>query len=150
MNERLVQEMNEQLLGELNMCEDDKNKDIEDITKEFCEHGLGCGKDIAAIAKEIHPGALIILPLYRSCIVIEQSEEEKKEGVCTLHSYAVPHWCGEEINMETLKSDMFHYEFAVQGDRQGPVILRKNCDNEKANELCSCNEKDPVLEQDEN
>ena len=151
MNEKLVQEMNEQLLGELNMCEDEKNKDIEKFTQEFCEHGIGCGKKIATIAKEIHPDALIILPLYRSCIVIAQSEEEKKEGVCTLHSYANPHWCGEEIDIETLKSHMFHFEFLVQGDRQGPVIINKNHSEDKnANEQCCSCEEGAVLEQDEN
>ncbi len=152
MNEKLVQEMNEQLVRELNMCEKDKIKDIEEMTKDMCDHGLGCGKEIATIAREIHPGALIILPLYRSCIVIEQSEEEKKEGVCTLHSYADPHWCGEEINIETLKSKEFHFEFLLQGDRQGPVIINKSYGEDKIDdEQCSCGNKDPaVLEQDEN
>lgn len=130
-------------------CDDDKNEKVDEFMQKFHEHGLGCGDEIADVAKKIHPNALVIVPLYRSCIVIEQSEEEKKEGACTLHSYADPHWLGRDIDVDALKSDDFHSEFLVQGDRQGPVILNKNCD-ENAEEKC-CKDEDPiVLEHDEN
>ncbi len=102
---------------------DDKNEKIDKFTKTFHDHGIGCGNKIADIAKEIHPNALATVPLYRSCIVIEQSEEERNEGVCTLHAYADPHWLGGEIDIDTLKSDDFHFEFRVRGDRQGPMIV---------------------------
>lgn len=113
------------------MCKetDENNKKcdekVDEFVREHHEHGLGCGSEIANVAKEIHPDALAIVPLYRSCIVIEQSEEEKKDGVCTLHSYADPHWLGGEIDVNTLKSDDFHFEFHVRGDRQGPAIVNK-------------------------
>ncbi len=118
----------------------DKNASTDErvakFAQEFHEHGLGCGNEIANVVKEIHPDALIIVPLYRSCITIEQSEEEKKNGVCTLHAYADPHWLGGEIDIDTLKKDDFHFEFTIQGDRQAPMILNKKindddkyCDN---------------------
>jgi hypothetical protein len=140
------------------MCKDDKkcdcneNDDVDPKVNEFMEdfrtHGLGCGRKIAEIAKEMHPGALAVVPLYRSCIVVEQSEEEKKEGVCTLHSYADPHWLGGEIDADTLKSDDFHFEFYVRGDRQGPAIINKK--NDENVEERKEEENDPIIEHDEN
>lgn len=144
------------------MCEEmcnDKNDEkanerVYEFVKEVRDRGLGCGDKIADIAKKIHPDALVIVPLYRSCIVIEQSDEEKKDGVCTLHSYADPHWLGGDIDVENLKSERFHYEFCVQGDRQGPVILKKHCgknvDIAYIGGQHSEDEYPRVLEQDEN
>lgn len=141
------------------MCKDDidekGNEKVEEFMKTFQQHGIGCGSKIAEVAKEIHPNALTIVPLYRSCIVIEQSEEEKIDGKCTIHSYADPHWLGGEINSDTLKLEDFHFEFIVRGDRQGPSILKKNCDkNENCGECVSEHyEEDDdlrILENDEN
>lgn len=128
----IAQNSNLKNIGDMTMCEndkkcdDDKDEKVNEFMQEYHEHGLGCGSEIANIAKEIHPNALLILPLYRSCIVIEQTEEEKKEGVCTLHSYADPHWCGGDIDIENLKSKRFHFECKIQGDRQGPIINLKD------------------------
>lgn len=134
------------------MCEeiykDDKDEKINECIRSFRDHGLGCGNKIADIAKEIHSHVLAIVPLYRSCMVVEQSDEEKKDGVCTLHSYADPHWLGGEIDIDTLKLDDFHHEFSVKGDRQGFVIIDKNAkeDDDQRGE-----DKDSkVLEHDEN
>jgi hypothetical protein len=140
----------------INMCKDDEkcecnendvDQKVNEFMQDFRTHGLGCGSKIAEIAKEIHPDALAIVPLYRSCIVVEQSEEEKKEGVCTLHSYADPHWLGGEIDIDTLKSDDFHFEFCVRGDRQGPAIINKRND-ENVEERKE--EDGPIIENDEN
>lgn len=139
-------------------CDDDKNenadKKVNEFMKDFRTHGLGCGSKIAEIAKEIHPDALAIVPLYRSCIVIKQSDEEKKDGMCAIHSYADPHWLGGEISVETLKSDDFHFEFVVQGDRQGPSILKKHCpedvDVEDIGDQHDEDDYPEVLEHDEN
>jgi hypothetical protein len=132
-------------------CECNENYDVDPKVNEFMQdfitHGLGCGNKIAEIAKELHPDALVVVPLYRSCIVVEQSEEEKKEGVCTLHSYADPHWLGGEIDIDTLKSDDFHFEFHVRGDRQGPSIVNKN----RCEDVEERKEDDgPIIEHDEN
>lgn len=130
--------------GEINMCKNDKNcdcenKEVDEFMHEFHEHGIGCGNEIANIAKEIHHDAMIIIPLYRSCIVIEQSEKEKKEGVLTLHAYGDPHWKGREIDIETLKLDDFHVEFLIEGDRQCPIFINKS---KKEDQL--------IIENDEN
>ena len=88
------------------------------------KHGMGCGNQIAEIARVIHPDALLIVPLYRSCIVVEQSDKEIKDGSCTIHTYADPHWLGREIDIDTLKSEDFHFVYNVCGDRQGAVIKK--------------------------
>ena len=141
------------------MCSEDKNlksvdEKVDKFAREFQEHGIGCGNKIAEVVRELHPNALVIVPLYRSCIVIEQSEDEKKEGECTLHSYADPHWLGGEIDVENLKRSDFHSEFCVQGDRQGPIIINKNyAENEKEDDTTehgSIEEEKIFIENDEN
>lgn len=102
----------------------DVDEKIKEFTKEFHVHGMGCGNKIAEIAKFLHPDALLIVPLYRSCIVVEQSDEDQKEGDCDIHSYSDPHWLGGDIDIETLKSDRFHFVYKVRGDRQGPIITK--------------------------
>jgi len=100
------------------------NEQIEDFNRGFQKHGMYCGIQIAEISKTIHPKAVAIIPLYRSCIVIEQTDEDKEEGNCTIHTYADPHWLGKEIDIETLKSGAFHSVYNVQGDRQGPAVIQ--------------------------
>ena len=102
----------------------DVDERVEEFSREFHAHGMGCGAEIAELAKEMHPGAIAIIPLYRSCIVIEQSDGDKKEGDCVIRAYADPHWLGGEIDSETLKSEEFHSVYHVQGDRQGPMIVQ--------------------------
>lgn len=107
---------------------EDKDTDIVDqkvekFMDEYHEHGLGCGLKIAEIASFMHPNALLVVPLYRSCIVVEQGEEDAKKGSCTVHSYADPHWLGGEIDAKTLKLDDFHSIFKIHGDRQGAYFV---------------------------
>ena len=85
---------------------------------------MGCGNKIAEIAMLIHPDALLIVPLYRSCIVVEQSDIDTADGGCIIHTYADPHWLGREIDIDNLKSEDFHFIYNVCGDRQGAVITR--------------------------
>lgn len=107
------------------MC-NDKDEKINEFVQEFHEHGLQCGSEISRLTKEMHPNAIAVIPLYRSCIVIEQSDDEKKEGIASIHAYADPHWLGGEIDIATLKSDDFHSKFFVQGRREGPGIYLEN------------------------
>lgn len=104
------------------------DKVVDKFVEEFHDHGLGCGNKIATLAKEIHPNAIAIIPLYRSCIVVEQSDNDKKEGVCILHGYADPHWLGGEIDIDNLQRSDFHARFVVQGHREGPGIYLENAD----------------------
>ena len=110
-------------------CNEDKDEKVQEFVKDFHEHGIGCGLEISKLAREIHPNAVAIVPLYRSCIVVEQSDEEKKEGVATIHAYADPHWLGRDITIDTLQSDDFHAKFIIQGKREGPEIYNVNADN---------------------
>jgi hypothetical protein len=107
----------------------DKDEKINEFVKEFHEHGIGCGLEISKIAREMHPNAIAIVPLYRSCVVIEQSDEEKKEGVATMHAYADPHWMGGDIAIQTLQSEDFHAKFIIQGHREGPEICLTNANS---------------------
>lgn len=102
------------------------DKGMLDFEEKMKEKGLGCGIEIAKLAKEIHPNAIAIIPLYRSCLVIEQSKGDKKNGMCTIHSYADPHWLGKDINVETLKSVDFHKRYFVLGMREGVDINRED------------------------
>lgn len=103
--------------------DDDAQKKVEKFVQEFHEHGIDCGKEIAKVAEDIHPFAIAIIPLYRSCIVIEQSKEQEEEGIAAIHAYADPHWLGGNIDTETLKSGRFHKVFHAQGLREGPEII---------------------------
>ncbi len=106
----------------------DKNEEIDEkvnkFAKDFHGHGLNCGLEICKLVKEMHPNALLIVPLYRSCIAIEQSEEDKEEGIANIHAYGDPHWIGGEISIEDLSKEDHHKKFLVKGDRQGPDVIR--------------------------
>ena len=106
---------------------------VEKAVAEFHKHGIGCGHEIAKVAREIHPNATVIVPLYRSCIVVEQSKEQEAEGIAIIHAYADPHWLGDDIEFETLKSDRFHKIFYVRGLREGPeiILMDNNKDSEE-------------------
>ena len=116
---------------------DAENK-VEGFVQEFHKHGMGCGLEIAKVVKDIHPNAIAIVPLYRSCIVIEQTEKDKTEGVCGIHAYADPHWLGRDITAEELQSDDFHSKFMIQGLREGPEVVLEHANNyQKFNETIS-------------
>lgn len=107
----------------------EKDEKINEFVQEFHEHGIGCGLEISKLAREMHPNAIAIVPLYRSCVVIEQSDEEKKEGVATMHAYADPHWMGGDITIEALQSEDFHAKFIIQGQREGPEVCLVNANS---------------------
>lgn len=99
---------------------------ITEFVQEHHEHGIQCGLKIANLVKEIHPRAIAVIPLYRSCIAVEQGDKEYQDGNAIIHAYADPHWLGGEIDIETLKSDRFHKIFYMQGLREGPGIIPMN------------------------
>jgi hypothetical protein len=107
----------------------EKDEKINEFVQEFHEHGIGCGLEISKLARDMHPNAITIIPLYRSCVVIEQSDEEKKEGVATMHAYADPHWMGGDITIEALQSEDFHSKFSIQGQRHGPEVCLVNANS---------------------
>lgn len=100
----------------------DVDEKLAETMKIMHEHGMECGLKIAEVVKEMHPDAISIIPLYRSCIVITQDNRQKEQGDCTVHCYGDPHWMGGEIDIESLKRDEFHRLFYINGDRQGPLL----------------------------
>jgi len=77
--------------------------------------GAECGVEIAKVARELHPDAYFIFPLYRGCIVIP-----KQEYTGSLHAilYHDPHWMGwDEVTTENLPK--FKNELAINGQRSG-------------------------------
>lgn len=104
--------------------DDDKaDTKVKEFAQEFHEHGIQCGLKIASLVKEIHPEAVAVVPLYRSCIAIIQGNGKYKDGNAVIHAYGDPHWLGGDIDIETLKSDRFHKMFYVHGLREGPDII---------------------------
>lgn len=113
-------------------CGEEELSDLEKVdnfVQKFHEHGIECGLDMAKLIKDIHPDAIAIVPLYRSCIAIEQNDEDKKEGIATVHAYADPHWMGKDITIDTLRSDDFHAKFVIHGHREGPEIFLIKANN---------------------
>lgn len=102
-----------------------KDNELNEVLDKFHKHGLQCGDEISKLAMIMHPDAICVIRLYRSCIVVVQSEEEKNTGDCTIHTYADPHWMGEEISIDTLSSNEFHSELKIYGHRSGPNIEYK-------------------------
>lgn len=109
--------------------DDEANKCCTEVLQKMHDLGIDCGRQISKLARIIHPDHVTIIPLYRSCIVIVQSEEEKDIGICTVHSYGDPHWLGRDLNIETLKSDNFHTKFQIHGQRNSPELIFKKGDN---------------------
>ena len=107
----------------------EKDEKVNEFVQKFHEHGIGCGQEISELVREMHPNAIAIVPLYRSCVAIEQSDEDKKEGIATIHAYADPHWMGRDITIDTLKSDDFHGKFIIQGKREGPEVCLVNANS---------------------
>jgi len=104
--------------------EKDKQAYIEIVTT-MHELGLQCGRDIAKLAEEMHPDALCIVPLYRSCMVVLQDEKLKKAGACKLILYGDPHWLGHEVTKGWLRRKQFHDTIIVRGERSNPRLLIK-------------------------
>jgi len=94
-----------------------------EVLAKLHEQGIKCGLKIAELAKQLHPNSLLVVPLYRSCMVVEQDKDAKEAGYCKLHFYADPHWLGEELTIENLKKKKFSSTVYVKGQRSGPDII---------------------------
>ena len=110
-----------EIQGKEFMAEEETYKVDNSVIGKIGERGIG--REICRLAKVIHPDCIAVVPLYMSCIVIMQSEEEKDEGICTIHAYSDPNWLGEDINIQTLKKEDFHTEFKIKGQRSSPELV---------------------------
>jgi len=91
---------------------------LKEILARLHKRGMECGRKIAYIAESIHPNALLVVPLYRSCMVVEKGPYET---CCTLHFYGDPHWLGMDLSVENLKK--FHAKVIVHGQRSLPDLV---------------------------
>jgi len=81
----------------------------------FAGIGAECGVEIATVAKQIHPDAMFIFPLYRGCIVIPKQEYT---GSLTAILYHDPQWMGaDEITVDNLPG--FKNTLEIHGQRSG-------------------------------
>jgi hypothetical protein len=87
------------------------------------KNGVKTGQELMKLAKEMHSDTTIItaIPLYRSCLLIEQTDELRENGQCILHFYHDPEWMGETVTKETLVK--YYKKIIVQGQRSGADLL---------------------------
>jgi len=93
-------------------------KALAEIFKAMYKRGMTCGRRIAEIARQLHPNAVLIHPLYRSAVVIlpEQEEDEFK-----IIFYGDPHADGKEITPETVAE--MKREITLTGGRYFPSTI---------------------------
>lgn len=95
---------------------------IVDFEKEMGKSGNKTGEKIAHLAGELHPDALLIVPLYRSAVVVlPKNEEEQERGSMSLVLYHDPRWMGaDDITTENLPR--FKNNLKIWGQRSGPDL----------------------------
>jgi len=97
---------------------------LQEVFEQLHQHGLECGREIARLAEEMHPDALAVVPLYRSCVVVLQDEQMKQAGNCKLILYGDPHWLGyKTITKKLLRRKAFHDTVIVKGERSNPRLF---------------------------
>lgn len=89
---------------------------IQQTLGRMCDHGIDCGIKIANVVKDLHPDAIVIVPLHRSCFVVTQNDIEKENGKCTMYLYTDPHWFGDDIDIDTLRKKKYHKTVDVYGN----------------------------------
>ena len=81
----------------------------------FGAMGAESGGDIARVAKELHPTALLIFPLYRGCAVVPKQDYTGSLDVILYHD---PCWMGHnEATIDNLPG--FRMELNIHGQRSG-------------------------------
>lgn len=87
----------------------------------MADNGLKSGRQIARLAKALHPKALLIVPLYRSCFVIQrQSQADQRRGAATCILYHDPQWMGDSRSKARLKK--YKEVLTFFGQRSGPEL----------------------------
>lgn len=98
-----------------------KDDILAEMKARMLEHGMNkCGVEIANIVREhMHPDALLVIPMYRSCLVLERdTTDEGNPDVVHAYTYGDPHWRGGEITQDALKEE-YEYLGAFVGQRTG-------------------------------
>ena len=113
--------------SEINQLNDDEKENLRRIIAEMQKLGMTRGETIAEVAKKMHPDAITILPLYRSCaVVVPQKDWQKYRGCWSIIMYGDPGAMGGDIDEEHLNDPMFKQEIIIYGQRFGPQILTGN------------------------
>ena len=87
------------------------------LFREMEEAGLEAGEYIAKRVEELHPNALLIIPLYRSCLVVLPKEDPNRVDMVF---YGDPHWRNRDITLENLEDE--RTEISIVGSRSYPRI----------------------------
>ncbi len=96
--------------------DEEREKALEDFFEVMRKGGNKGGEEIAAIASKLHPDALFIAPLYRSCmVVLPKTEAEEERGAITIKLYHDPSWIGGERTVENLPK--FYQNLKLWGQR---------------------------------
>lgn len=74
------------------------------------------------VIRKMHPKALLIVPLYRSALVVEKpTPEEEERGSVRLIIYHDPGWMGEKTTPKNLTRHS--WEIYLAGQRNGPDVF---------------------------
>lgn len=92
------------------------------ISKSMGKMGRAGGREIADVAAKLHPNALCIVPLYRSCIVVlPPNKALARRGAVEIKMYHDPCWMGaDERTKENLPE--FCETLVISGQRSGPDL----------------------------
>lgn len=122
--------------GEVWMSDEQRSpEEVEKILDEFMvgmgKRGNKTGEKIARLAGELHPDALLIVPLYRSAVVVlPKNEEEQERGSMSLVMYHDPRWMGaDDITTENLPR--FKHTLQIWGQRSGPDVSLRTQDTDE-------------------
>ncbi len=122
--------------GEVWMSDKQRSpEEVEKMVDEFMEvmgkRGNKKGERIAGVAAELHPDALLIVPLYRSAVVVlPKNEEEQERGSMSLVLYHDPQWLGaDDITTENLPR--FKHVLQIWGQRSGPDVSIRTQDTDE-------------------
>jgi len=78
--------------------------------------------DMIPVVKQLHPDAKLIIPLYRSALVVPpQTKEEIERGSCKIILYHDPHWVGHD-KITTQNLPQFKEIIGVHGQCSGPDL----------------------------
>jgi hypothetical protein len=87
-----------------------QNKELEKI---FDKMGKESSSGIMKVAKKLHPDAVLIIPLYRSCLVILPKESPNHPQ--QIIAYHDPQWAGDKITKQRLP--FYRQDYVFTGHR---------------------------------
>lgn len=77
---------------------------------------------LVPLVRRMHPRALAVVGLYRSCMVVLPQTKKQKSDSCTVVLYHDPQWMGQSVTMKNLRQ--FRTFLEVVGQRSGPDLFQ--------------------------